>query len=54
MDKGYRVEVETERDGKDTYISVTHNGRQWASLPIKDAAVEIPLIITALQKHLTK
>ena len=53
MNKKYKVEVRTERNGKDTYLSITHNGHQWTSTSIKEPKVEIPLIISALQRHLT-
>ena len=52
MNKRYKVEVNIE-NGKYTYLSITHNGLQWSSLSIKDPVVEIPLIIAALQRHLT-
>ena len=53
MNKKYKVEVKTERSGKDTYLSVTHNGCHWTSIYIKNPVAEIPLIISALQRHLT-
>jgi len=53
MNKKYKVEVKTERNGKDIYLSVTHNGYQWASIAIKEPEIEIPLIISALRHYLT-
>lgn len=52
MDKKYKVKVNVDRE-KDIYLSVTHNGYQWNSINIYDANREIPLIIAALQRHLT-
>lgn len=52
MNKKYKVEVNVER-GKDTYLSVTHNGHQWSSINIREPEIEIPIIIDALQRHLT-
>ena len=45
--------VECKYDHKDLYLSITHNGYQWTSIPIKDPEHEIPLIIDALQRHPT-
>ena len=46
--------VECKYDHKDLYLSTTHNGYQWTSIAIKNIEHEIPLIIEALQRHLTK
>jgi len=40
MNKKYKVKVKTEK-GKDIYLSVTHNGYQWASIAIKEPEIEI-------------
>jgi len=53
MNKKYKVKIKTERNGKDIYLSVTHNGYQWASIAIKEPKIEIPLIISALDHYLT-
>ena len=53
MNKKYKVEVNIERK-KDVYLSVTHNGYQWASTKINDPVAEIPLIIDALHRYLEK
>lgn len=53
MNKKYKVKVKTERNGKDVYLSITHDGCQWTSINIKDTVVEIPLIVAELQRHLT-
>ena len=45
--------VECKYDHKDLYLSITHNEYQWTSIPIKNPEREIPLIIDALQSHLT-
>ena len=52
MDKEYDVKVEVMH-GKYTHLLVTHSGSQWSSISINDAELEIPLIILALQHHLT-
>ena len=46
-------EVECKYDHEDLYLSITHNGYQWTSIAIKNSEHEIPLIIEALQRHLT-
>ncbi len=48
--KEYKVKIYTEHE-KYVYLSVTHNGYQWASIEIEDQE-EIPLIISALERHL--
>ena len=40
MNKKYKVEVNIERK-KDVYLSVTHNGYQWASISINDPALVV-------------
>ena len=52
MNTEYKVKIKIERE-KDIYLSVTHNGYQWASINIKNDKYEIPLIISALQRHLS-
>lgn len=51
MDKTFEAKVRVEREGKDTYLSITRNGYQWSSLCIKDPEYEIPLIIDVLKAH---
>jgi len=46
MNKEYKVKLRIER--RECYLSVTHNGYQWSSIPIKDPDREIPLMIEAL------
>ena len=46
--------VECKYDHNDLYLSTTHNGYQWTSIAIKNIEHEIPLIIEALQRRLTK
>lgn len=53
MNKNFKAKVNTEREGKDIYLSITHNGRTWHQIAIKDPEYEIPLIIEALRRHLT-
>lgn len=53
MNKKYKVKLKLEREG-DTYLLVTHNGHQWASIRIHDLVTEIPLIISELQRYLKK
>ena len=52
MNKDYAVKCEI--DHGELYLSITHNGHQWASVAIKDREWEIPLIISELQRHLTR
>ena len=52
MNKEYDAKVELLHN-KLLFLSVTHTGSQWTSISIKDPMVEIPLIISALQCHLT-
>jgi len=47
-------EVECKYDHEDLYLSITHNGYQWTSIPIKEPYREIPLIIKALAGYLCK
>ena len=54
MNKNYKVEITTERNEKDTYLCITHDGRQWSTVRIRNKDVEIPLIIAELQRHLTQ
>jgi len=53
MNKKYKVEIKTERNGKDTYLLVSHNANSSTGIRIENTKVEIPLIIAALQRHLT-
>uniref|UniRef100_A0A6M3LG82 Uncharacterized protein n=1 Tax=viral metagenome TaxID=1070528 RepID=A0A6M3LG82_9ZZZZ len=52
MNKKYGVKCKL--DHGELYLSITHNGYQWTSISIKQPEVEIPLIISELQRHLTK
>lgn len=52
MNKAYSVKCERDKGG--LYLSVTHNGYQWASVGIKDPEREIPLIINKLVKCLVE
>ena len=52
MNKEYKVRLRKERDAH--YLSVTHNGYQWISIPISDPGREIPLIIEALKSYYVK
>jgi len=51
MNKDYKVEC--KYDHRDLYLSITHNGYQWSALSIKEPEIEIPLIISELQRHLS-
>ena len=53
MNKKYKVEVNIERK-KDVYLSVTHDAYNWASISINDPVAEIPLIVSALQRYISK
>ena len=46
--------VECKYDHKYLYLSVTHNEYQWTSIAIKNPKHEIPLIIKALENHLSE
>ena len=50
MNKDYKVEC--KEDHGDVYLSVTHNGYQWTSIPIKEPHIEIPLMIEVLRGYL--
>jgi len=52
MNKNYDVKCKV--DHGELYLSITHNGYQWASISIKDREREIPLIISELNKYLTR
>jgi len=45
--------AECKYSHKDLYLSITHNGYQWTSIAIKNPEHEIPLIIKALEYHLS-
>ncbi len=46
MNKNYKAECKKDHHG--WYLSVTHNGYQWASINIKDPDHEVPLLLKAL------
>ena len=52
MNKNYDVKCKV--DHGELYLSITHNGYQWESVSIKDGEREIPLIISELNKYLTR
>ncbi len=47
----FNVKVETETDGP-TWLSVTHNGHQWAAIMFENPKEEIPRAIAVLQMRL--
>lgn len=54
MNKKYKAWVEVENVGNKefVYLFVSHNRNSCAGISIKNAKVEIPLIIDALQRYL--
>ena len=55
MDLKYKVWVEVENVGNRKLVNlfVSHNGGSSTGIRIENPEVEIPLIISALQRHLT-
>lgn len=55
MNKKYKVWVEVENvvNKKLAHLFVSHNGNSSTGIRIENQKVEIPLIIAALQRHLT-
>ena len=47
----FDVRITEIRNKGIVYLGVTHNGYQWASIPIINTEIEIPLIIKALQDY---
>ena len=46
-------DVQIEKEGRSTYLSVTHNGTTWTSLRMLNPKSEIPKIINVLERYLT-
>jgi len=44
--------AECKYDHGDLYLSITRNGYQWTSIPIKNPETEIPVIIEVLKEYL--
>ena len=53
MNKKYKVKMEND-NYKTSWLKVTHNGYQWQTIRIDDAAQEVPLLIQALQKFVAE